>query len=285
MSTAPVQLYGPRTVPKPTVAPIAINTKNKQQTPVASPLPPSPPSTPLLEQELTVSARSLMNHKLHPVFEEKYVLGEELGSGGFGFVVSAVERHTGIERAVKFIFRHKVPDHAWVRDPCLGPVPMEIYVLRHVRHPNVVNYVDFFQDEQFLYLVMELHGTQWTTQAAAGSASSSTDGLPRSPETSQESDLSSSPPGTPTDEYPPTRLYVRRTSCDLFECIERYHNFDEPRARHIFRQIVECVAYLDTLGICHRDIKDENIVIDDQFRVCIITISWPPFWTAPLILV
>ena len=38
----------------------------------------------------------------------------------------------------------------------------------------------------------------------------------------------------------------------------------------IFHQIAQCVAHLDNLGVCHRDIKDENIVIDDQFRVKLI---------------
>jgi serine/threonine protein kinase len=62
----------------------------------------------------------------------------------------------------------------------------------------------------------------------------------------------------------------RRTSCDLFECIERHHYFEEPLAKMIFKQIASCVAHLDLLGVCHRDIKDENIVIDDQFQVIII---------------
>ncbi|ORY96829.1 kinase-like domain-containing protein [Syncephalastrum racemosum] len=217
-----------------------------------------------------------MHHRLHPNFVGKYALGEELGSGGFGFVVSATDRMTGTERAVKFIFRHKVPAHAWARDPELGPVPMEIYVLKHVRHPNVVGYVDFYQDETFLYLVMELHGTQWSSTAVdmRASASASASHSPALSQASEDSYYSSSP-RTPIDERlptppPPQQMFARRTSCDLFECIERHHNFDEPLAKQIFRQIVDCVAYLDTLGICHRDIKDENIVIDDQFRVKLI---------------
>lgn len=267
MSTTPIQLYGPSTVPKSSLAPISIQN-------IKSPMPPSPPTTP--QPKLTLAARSLMHHRLCPEFLGKYILGEELGSGGFGFVVSATERRTGIERAVKFIFRHKVPAHAWVRDPELGPVPMEVYVLKHVRHENVVNFVDFYQDESFIYLVMELHGTQWSANVNTpninntSSYSSSTD-APRSPalsETSDDSSVSSSP-GTPIEEYPPTRLYARRTSCDLFECIERHHNFEESLAKYIFRQIVNCVAYLDNLGICHRDIKDENIVIDDKYHVSI----------------
>lgn len=277
-STQPIQLYGPQTMPKPNLAPISIHPTQQVSGGVRSAMPPSPPCTPQPKQELTVAARSLMHHPLHPGFVGKYSLGEELGSGGFGFVVSATERHTGIERAVKFIFRHKVPAHSWVRDPEIGPVPMEVYVLKHVRHENVVNFVDFYQDDAFIYLVMELHGTQWSASALdnmnnslATPSGQHLSPPPHSPALSQASeDSCPSSPETPTEEYPAAstpRLYTRRTSCDLFECIERHHNFDEALAKKIFRQIVECIAYLDNLGICHRDIKDENIVIDDQYKV------------------
>ncbi|KAI7857645.1 kinase-like domain-containing protein [Circinella umbellata] len=276
-STTPIQLYGPQTVPKPSLAPISIQQTQQPNDTQQQFVPPSPPATPQPKQEPTVAARSLMHHNMHPEFIAKYSLGEELGSGGFGFVVSATEQCTGIERAVKFIFRHRVPAHAWVRDPELGSVPMEIYVLKNVRHENIVNYVDFYQDDTFLYLVMELHGTQWSTTPSTIVNNNNNilnnidpSSPPHSPALSQASEESfMSSPCTPTDEYPP-QLYRRRTSCDLFECIERHHNFDEQLAKKIFRQICECIAYLDTLGICHRDIKDENIVIDDQYRVKLI---------------
>ena len=75
----------------------------------------------------------------------------------------------------------------------------------------------------------------------------------------------------------------------MFECIEANDRFDEKKAKYIFKQvgkfssesrpreglafkqlesvIAESVAYLHRNGICHRDIKDENIVIDDKLQV------------------
>ncbi|KAI8375185.1 kinase-like domain-containing protein [Blakeslea trispora] len=225
-----------------------------------NPKEPSPPS---------IASSYLTHYQFHPDFLANYTVGEELGSGGYGFVVSATEKRTGIERAVKFIFRNKIPRHSWVRDHELGTIPMEIYVLKNVHHPSVIGYVDSYQDSQFFYLIMELHGTQWSQTAYFDSSL-----IPRSPALSEDSfdgsSISScSSLDSPLQEYPPQQI-KRRTSCDLFECIERHNYFEEPVAKMIFHQIASCVAHLDLMGICHRDIKDENIVIDDQFQVKMI---------------
>lgn len=59
----------------------------------------------------------------------------------------------------------------------------------------------------------------------------------------------------------------RRASYDLFECIEQHERLSEGQAKYIFAQVVETVRYLDSIGITHRDIKDENLVIDREFKV------------------
>lgn len=69
---------------------------------------------------MTVSAKALASHRLHKGFASKYSLGDELGSGGFGFVVQATRRSDGLLCAVKFIYKDKVPHHAWVKDELWG---------------------------------------------------------------------------------------------------------------------------------------------------------------------
>lgn len=63
---------------------------------------------------------------------------------------------------------------------------------------------------------------------------------------------------------------LRRLSYDLFECIEQHQHLSEIQTRYIFRQVVDVVHYLDGMGIYHRDIKDENVLIDDHYRVKLI---------------
>lgn len=55
-----------------------------------------------------------------------------------------------------------------------------------------------------------------------------------------------------------------------FEFIDRRPLMDEQLGSYIFRQIVNAIDYLHSLKILHRDIKDENIIIDQYFHVKLI---------------
>jgi len=181
------------------------------------------------------SYQYLYNHKLNVEFLNKYELIDELGCGGFGFVLLAKDIINDKKVAVKFIFKNKIPKSAWAHDEKEGDIPMECFIMKRINHPNIVKYLDSYSDPKLFYIVMELHGNTWATDEN----SVSNDGQV---------------------EY--------QNSMDLFECIEsRAMRFTEFQAKYIFEQIFNAVKYLYEHGIVHRDLKDENILIDKHFNI------------------
>ena len=55
-------------------------------------------------------------------------------------------------------------------------------------------------------------------------------------------------------------------SKDLFDFITEAGALEEDDARDMFRQIVETTVALHDVGVVHRDIKDENVLIDTESR-------------------
>ncbi|OQE46010.1 hypothetical protein PENCOP_c001G07632 [Penicillium coprophilum] len=58
---------------------------------------------------------------------------------------------------------------------------------------------------------------------------------------------------------------------DLFDYIELKANMDESECRNIFKQVASAVNHLHTKAlVVHRDIKDENVVLDGEGRIKLI---------------
>ncbi|CCE82076.1 Piso0_002772 [Millerozyma farinosa CBS 7064] len=70
--------------------------------------------------------------------------------------------------------------------------------------------------------------------------------------------------------YLETPLFGDPPAIDLFDFIELKKGMTEDECRFIFKQIVSAVYYLHKSGIVHRDIKDENIIVDENGIVKLI---------------
>lgn len=82
-------------------------------------------------------------------FQELYKLtGEVLGEGAYASVQTCVNIYTGMEYAVKMI--EKIPGHSRSR------VFREVETFHHCQgHPNIIQLLEFFEDEERFYLVFE----------------------------------------------------------------------------------------------------------------------------------
>ncbi|KAK8869845.1 hypothetical protein IAR55_000413 [Kwoniella newhampshirensis] len=264
-----------------------------RQAPIVTP----PPELPKSE----VAAYHLRNRTLNPSFARRYEIRDELGSGGFGFVCSAIQtgykNQAGLEVAVKFIFKDRIQECDYAM---LEGEPVESFVLSRCRHPNIIRFEGLYEDKEFFYLVQELHGDPWAPGHTLETAelhphSLSPLSVPQIPIPLPAQIPILNPPQTPGSAFmfspvstidwsklspsPSPSGYAkeggkrpnmaRRASYDLFECVE-HQRFSEEQARKIFRQLVDAVAYLHKRGIYHRDLKDENIVIDRDLTVKVI---------------
>ncbi|XP_078399440.1 NUAK family SNF1-like kinase 1 isoform X1 [Cetorhinus maximus] len=54
---------------------------------------------------------------------------------------------------------------------------------------------------------------------------------------------------------------------ELYDYVNEHHRLSENEARKAFRQIVSAVHYCHKKGIVHRDLKLENILLDENFNV------------------
>lgn len=147
-----------------------------------------------------------------------YTTLKQIGKGAYGYVKMAYRNSDRLLVISKFILKDKLCPNFMIKTDEKKEIPIEIYLLLHVEHPNIVSVLDVFENEKFFQLIMEKHGS----------------------------------------------------GMDLFEFIDRRPLIDEKLGCYIFRQIARAVNYLHSLNILHRDIKDENIIIDHSFHIKLI---------------
>lgn len=157
---------------------------------------------------------------------QDFVVLEDMGQGAYGQVkLCRFKKPPQNKVVIKYVTKRRILVDTWTRDRKLGTVPLEIHVLDYLRrgdlkHANIVEMSDFFEDDVNYYIEMVPHGL----------------------------------PGM-----------------DLFDYIELRVNMDEAECRKIFVQVAEAVWHLHVKAkVVHRDIKDENVVLDGEGRIKLI---------------
>ena len=157
---------------------------------------------------------------------DDFVILEDMGQGAYGQVkLARYKNNVGRKVVLKYVTKRRILVDTWTRDRRLGTVPLEIHVLDYLRrdglkHPNIVEMEDFFEDETNYYIEMAPHGL----------------------------------PGM-----------------DLFDYIELRTNMEEDECRSIFVQVAKAIHHLHvTAKVVHRDIKDENVILDGEGHIKLI---------------
>ncbi|KAJ0966954.1 hypothetical protein J5N97_023871 [Dioscorea zingiberensis] len=85
-------------------------------------------------------------------FQSRYIVGKLLGHGQFGYTFVATDKANGDRVAVKRIDKNKMVLPIAVED-----VKREVKILQALKgHENVVNFHNAFEDDSYVYIVMEL---------------------------------------------------------------------------------------------------------------------------------
>jgi serine/threonine protein kinase len=83
------------------------------------------------------------------VFKDKYTLGSVLGQGSYSVVKLGTRISDGKKVAVKIVSRNRLQ-----REDELS-LRIEVEVLMSLNHPNIVQALDFFEEEEHFYVVLE----------------------------------------------------------------------------------------------------------------------------------
>ena len=82
--------------------------------------------------------------------EDDYLFIKNLGQGGYGKVIKATHKKTGMIRAIKFIPKNNLKFGYTDED-----IFREIEILRKLQHPNIMKLYEFYSDYEYYYLVNE----------------------------------------------------------------------------------------------------------------------------------
>ncbi|KOC61080.1 Testis-specific serine/threonine-protein kinase 4 [Habropoda laboriosa] len=138
-----------------------------------------------------------------------YTLGKTIGAGSYATVKIAKSDRHDCQVAVKIVSKFQAPG-----DYLKKFLPREIEVVKGLKHPNLIRFLQAIETTHRVYIIME---------------------------------------------------YAQNGS--LLDIIRRDTFIDESRSRRWFRQLLEAINYCHGRGVVHRDVKCENLLMDQNFNI------------------
>lgn len=211
---------------------------------------------------------NLNEKQLREMFYKQYLLGKRIGKGGFGTIFSAIRKSDSMPVAVKVIPKSKVSQWYTVSTQINFPmahheqtsssnaddeiivtkkIPLEIALMIRVRNvKRCIQILDYLEQKNCFIIVMERDEKSQdlfdfiTENSCQSSYKSKLQNKLNNNNITNEDDDS-----------------IDNNLCN---------GLSEPLAKDYFRQIVETVLAIRKLGVIHRDLKDENILINLRNR-------------------
>ena len=138
-----------------------------------------------------------------------YNVGKTLGHGSYATVKAAFSTRHNCNVAVKIISKRKAP-----KDYLEKFLPREIDVVKILKHPGLIVFLQSIETNNRVYLIME-----------------------------------NAPKG------------------DLLDVVRAKRVIQEPQAGIWFGQMIEGLEYCHSKGVVHRDLKCENVLLDEQYNL------------------
>ncbi|WWC88790.1 uncharacterized protein L201_003703 [Kwoniella dendrophila CBS 6074] len=240
---------------------------------------------------------------------DDYVILSEAGKGAYGLVMRAKVKGpkgepVGEEVIIKYIIKARILADCWKKHKVLGPIPVELHVMDQLRH------LLYHKPNQPLpWDPSRARPDSSPALPTADSPASQSSATFRTP----ESNWSSAHSDKDADSFVSTQKYIAAeiktsperghpnigklldffedrefyylvmprfgTGLDLFDRVESSPTGLEPfEVRSLLGQLCDAVKFLHANGIVHRDIKDENVILDGKGRCQLIDFGSAAHW-------
>ncbi|OMJ74256.1 hypothetical protein SteCoe_26883 [Stentor coeruleus] len=110
----------------------------------------TPPSQSTNKEELKIG-QELFIGKRKGNIKDKYIIGNKLGSGAFGFVRVGTHKASGHKRAIKTIQKESITKDMKEHSNFFN----EVDILIKADHPNIVKLYEWYEDDKYYHLVTE----------------------------------------------------------------------------------------------------------------------------------